>query len=295
MTKHFFSGIAVLLSLTLLVSAVDKQEKTYELIYKDVQLLKKQFIEFNQKIEQNAVSIQKIQQRMDNILSLARELQQEQTRIKDNQSHFPAQFQVLIEKLEQITRQLSNLSEDMMVVKTASFQPTSVPQSETGEATPVTEDPQKSAENETGTLLSDNRQGETAQPAVKPNLDAREIYNMAYEDYLKGNYSLAIDGFQIYLQQFPESPYADNALYWIGECYYSQAVYQTAMDYFQRLILEYPQGDKVPAAYLKRGISLMKVERNDEALAVFRLLISKHPLEEESKIAQQKIKEIIEK
>ena len=295
MTKYFFSGIAVLLSFTLLVSAVDKQEKTYELIYKDVQLLKKQFIEFNQKIEQNAVSIQKIQQRMDNILSLARELQQEQTRIKDNQSNFPAQFQVLIEKLEQITRQLSHLSEDMMVVKTAAFQSASVPQSETGETTPGGEDPQKEAENETGALLSDNRTDETAQPAVKPNIDAREIYNMAYEDYLKGNYSLAIDGFQIYLQQFPESPYADNALYWIGECYYSQSVYQTAMDYFQKLILEYPQGDKVPAAYLKRGISLMKVERNDEALAVFRLLISKHPLEEESKIAQQKIKEIIEK
>ena len=67
------------------------------------------------------------------------------------------------------------------------------------------------------------------------------------------------------------------------------------MDYFQRLILEYPQGDKVPAAYLKRGISLMQLKRDDEALSVFRLLISKHPLEEESKIAQQKIKEIIEK
>ncbi|MCJ7681205.1 MAG: tol-pal system protein YbgF, partial [Candidatus Aminicenantes bacterium] len=201
--------------------------------------------------------------------------------------------------LEQITIQLARLSEDMIVVKSAAFRPVSTPQEETGGETPPPDNTQNTEGTEAAGLTEETPPvtltEETGQPSIKPNLDAREIYNMAHEDYLKGNYSLAIDGFKIYLQQFPESPYADNALYWIGECYYSQEIYDSAMDYFQRLILEYPQGDKVPAAYLKRGISLMQLERNDEALSVFRLLISKHPLEEESKIAQQKIKEMIEK
>ena len=41
---------------------------------------------------------------------------------------------------------------------------------------------------------------------------------MAYNDYLKGNFDLAVEGFKMYREQFPASPLADNALYWIGEC-----------------------------------------------------------------------------
>jgi len=37
---------------------------------------------------------------------------------------------------------------------------------------------------------------------------------------------------------------------------------------------------------------LMETGKDEEALAVFKLLISKFPLEEETRIAQEKIKEI---
>jgi tol-pal system protein YbgF len=115
---------------------------------------------------------------------------------------------------------------------------------------------------------------------------------MARSDYLKGNFELAIEGFTIYKFQFPESPLADDALYWIGECYFSQEKYNEAVGHFNELILNYPNGDKIPAAYLKKGISLAEQEKKEEALSVFKLLITKFPLEEETKIAQQKIREL---
>jgi tol-pal system protein YbgF len=116
---------------------------------------------------------------------------------------------------------------------------------------------------------------------------------MAYSDYRKGNFELAIDGFKMYREQFPESPLADNSLYWIGECYFSQRKFAEAIEQFNELILNYPRGDKVPAAYLKKGISLTELGKKQEALSVFKLLISKYPLEEETKIAQEKIKELL--
>jgi TolA-binding protein len=85
---------------------------------------------------------------------------------------------------------------------------------------------------------------------------------------------------------------ADNALYWIGECSFSQRKFSEAIDEFNDLILDYPQGDKIAAAYLKKGLSLAELRRKDEALVVFKLLISKYPLEEEARIAQEKIKEL---
>jgi len=127
----------------------------------------------------------------------------------------------------------------------------------------------------------------------KNSEDIKEVYNMAYSDYRKGNFELAIDGFKMYRVQFPESPLADNSLYWIGECYFSQKKYAEAIEQFNELLLNYPRGDKIPAAYLKKGISLMELRKKEESLIVFKLLISKYPLEEETKIAQQKIRELL--
>ncbi len=96
-------------------------------------------------------------------------------------------------------------------------------------------------------------------------------------------------------QQFPDSPLADNALYWIGECRFSQKRFDEAIDAFNEVILTYPDGDKIAAAYLKKGISYMELGKKDEALAAFKLLVAKYPLQEEAKIAQDKIKELTEK
>ena len=98
--------------------------------------------------------------------------------------------------------------------------------------------------------------------------------------------------FSIYLEQFPDSPLADNAKYWIGECYFSQEKYDEAIDHFNELFINFPQSDALPAAYLKKGLSLIELNKKEEALAVFKLLITKYPLENEARIAQEKIKEL---
>ena len=289
MPKRFCLGIALVLCLSLLLPAQSKREKTYELIYKDVQLLKKQFLELSEKVTRNNADIRDVKQQIDEILDLSRQLQAEQRKLQGDQARFPAQFQVILEKLETVSGYLSTLTEDMIELKSLALRP--VQPSEGVEGTDPEAKPPDAVEKKAGET-QEMESEETPPPSAKPNLSPREIYNMAHSDYLKGSYSLAIDGFKIYLEQFKDSPYADNALYWIGECYFAQREFETAIEYFKRLILEYPQGDKVPAAYLKRGISLMELGKNDEALSVFTLLTSKFPMEEETRIAQDKIREI---
>ncbi|MCK4336570.1 MAG: tol-pal system protein YbgF, partial [Candidatus Aminicenantes bacterium] len=219
-------------------------------------------------------------------------LQKEQLSLKKNQEYIPTQIQILLERLGNVSTQLSRLSEDMIEIKNFSLQtPPPLIEGEEGESDPPSQVKEDTVEKQD----SKEQPADQMQQLIKPNLSPREVYNMAHSDYLKGNYSLAIDGFKIYLEQFPDSPYADNALYWIGECYFSQREFNSSIEYFKQLVLDYPQGDKVPAAYLKRGISLMELENNKKALSVFKLLISKFPLEEETRIAQEKIKEIMEK
>jgi tol-pal system protein YbgF len=287
MGKRISWGVLFLLLLGLFLGGADKSKKAYELIYKDVQILKQKVLELDNKIERNSEDIRFIREQLGILIQLTRHFQSEQASAREDQKKLPAQYQILLEKMETINRKLAGLSEELIEIKRASF--------------PLTEGTERSEKEETEHPLPSQEEGgdevnvkdeEKSLPSISPNLSPNEVYNMARSDYLKGNYELAIEGFSIYKTQFADSPLADDAIYWIGECYFSQKKYDQAIEYFNELILNYPTGDKVPAGYLKKGISLTEQGKKQEAISVFRILITKYPLEEETRIAQEKIREL---
>ncbi len=286
------AGIFLALILLFPFANAQKSKKAYELIYKDVQLLRQQILQLDKKIEKNAEDVKFIKNQLNELLSLFRLFQKEQANFKENQQNLPAQYQILLEKIAGLNSQLAAYNEELLQIKKASMQAAQTVD-ETAEKQPPP------SEKETGELKdeeqTEKKEEGTEEPLSPPStlLSPKEVYSMAYTDYRKGNFELAIDGFKIYREQFSTSPLADNALYLIGECYFSQEKYEEAIDSFNDLILNYPHGDKAPAAYLKKGISLTELGKKEEALIVFKLLISKFPLEEETKIAQQKIKELL--
>ena len=282
-------GVFLILLLALVSAGADKKKKAYELIYQDVQLLTQQFLQLKENIEKNNEDISFIKEQLEELLNMVKHLQTEQASFKEDQKKIPTQYQILLEKLETMTLQLIKFSEGLTEIKMA-FLPSPEQQEENLEGKqgqpPL---PEKGKEDK-------KEEEQTEEEPEKPpltHLSPQEVYNMAYSDYRKGNFELAIDGFKMYREQFPESPLVDNSLYWIGECYFSQKKYAEAIEQFNELLLNYPRGDRIPAAYLKKGISLMELRKKEESLIVFKLLISKYPLEEETKIAQQKIRELL--
>jgi tol-pal system protein YbgF len=258
----------------------DRSKKAYELIYEDIQVLKRQLLVLEEKLDRNAAEIESLKTQVRDLQSLMKLLQSDQGSLQDGLKNVPSQYQFLLDKIEQANRLLAKISEDLLTMK-GGLAPAPVPRQEAKEkpATAVEKKP------------TDEK---TELPPVAPatSFSPQEVYNTAYADYLRGNFDLATDGFRIYRDSFSDSPLADNALYWIGECLFSQRKFSEAIDEFNDLILDYPQGDKIAAAYLKKGLSLAELRRKDEALVVFKLLISKYPLEEEARIAQEKIKEL---
>lgn len=277
------------------LSAAGQSKKAYELIYEDVQLLKQQLLKLEDRIGKWAGDIQSLSGQVRDLQSQLKLLQTDQAGLKQGVQNIPSQHQVVLTRLESLSGQLATLTEEIIAARTAAAPPeggTAAPKAETK---PRAEDksrgkdkkPAKPEEPKAG------QPGETAGSPAPSNQAPKEIYDMAYTDYIKGNYSLAIDGFKIYREQFPDSPLSDNALYWIGECYFSQRKFEDAIEQFNLLLFDYPQGDKIPASYLKKGLSFLELGRKEEALSVFKLLITKYPNEEETRLAQQKIKEIL--
>jgi tol-pal system protein YbgF len=268
----FLAGVLALVLCCPLSFGQDKSKKAYELIYEDVQVLKKQLLALEEKIDRSAADIESLKAQVLDLQSLIKVLQADQGNIQEGFKNLPSQYRFLLDKIEQVNQLLAKISEDLLTMKG-------------GPATPVEKKPTEQK--------APVPPAEQKPPAVTPtSLSPQEVYNTAYADYLKGNFDLATDGFKIYRDNFPDSPLADNAVYWIGECLFSQRKFSEAVDEFNNLILNYPQGDKIAAAYLKKGLSLAELRRKDEALVVFKLLISKYPLEEEARIAQEKIKEL---
>ena len=282
-------GIFLILLLALASAGADKQKKAYELIYEDVQLLRQQFLQLKDKIEKNSEDINFIKEQLEELLKMVKHLQTEQASFKEDQKKIPTQYQIVLEKLETMTLQLIKFSEGLTEIKMASL-PSPEQQEEDMEGKQEQPPPPKTAKDD---KKGEEQTEKKPQESPSTHLSPKEVYNMAYSDYRKGNFELAIDGFKMYVEQFPESPLADNSLYWIGECYFSQKKYAEAIEQFNELLLNYPRGDRIPAAYLKKGISLMELGKKEESLIVFKLLISKYPLEEETKIAQQKIRELL--
>lgn len=119
--------------------------------------------------------------------------------------------------------------------------------------------------------------------------DPEELYNTAYADFSKGNYGLAVSGFEEYQEKFPETALADNALYWVGECYFSQGNFPQAIKAFDRLLELYPDSDKAAAGNLKKAMAFLEQNQIGQAIVQFRYVDSTFPGSDEAKIARDKL------
>lgn len=127
--------------------------------------------------------------------------------------------------------------------------------------------------------------------AAEP-IDYTKLYDTAYEDYQRQNYGLARTGFEEYLRLFPETDLADNAQYWIGECYYAEGRYDEASKSFRLVITKYPTGNKVPRAMLKAGHALLQMGNKEGARSMFQQVIDSYPLSSEADQAKSRLKKL---
>ena len=119
-----------------------------------------------------------------------------------------------------------------------------------------------------------------------------ELYRSAYEDYMRGNYDLAADGFSEYLKRWPSTELSDNALYWIGECYDAQEMPQEALDTFTKVLEDYPTSDKAAAAQLKKGLIYLKMGDQGQGVVNLQYVVYEHPGTREADLAREQLRSL---
>jgi len=128
--------------------------------------------------------------------------------------------------------------------------------------------------------------------AVLTGITPTSAFNLAYNDYLNGNYELSVAGFQRFVKDFPGTSLTPNAQYWLGESYFNLKDYGRAMQTFDALVAEYPGNEKVPAALYKLGVATAETGDLARSRKNLKRVIEEFPSSEESKLAKHKLAEI---
>jgi tol-pal system protein YbgF len=117
----------------------------------------------------------------------------------------------------------------------------------------------------------------------------RELYSQAYADYARGNFDLAIQEYEEYLRNYPDTDLADNAQYWIGECLYAKKQFGEAIAAWDTMLRTYPGSDKIPDARFKKGMALERLGRRTQALIEYRYVVDRYPNSEAGRRAREKL------
>lgn len=119
-----------------------------------------------------------------------------------------------------------------------------------------------------------------------------EAYNLAYRDYVRGNYDMTLQGFENFIKTYPDSSLAHQAQYWIGDAYYEKKEYQKSIAAFEQLIALYPDSDKIVTALLKESFALLEMGDVVKAEEYLKQIIERYPYAKEAKLAKEKLSEL---
>lgn len=131
--------------------------------------------------------------------------------------------------------------------------------------------------------------GSSPQPSDTPVLSEAELYRTGKQAFDDGQYEVAREKFKELLSKYPQSDNADNAQFWVGEIYYREKWYAEAIMEYQKVIENYPDGNKVPASLLKQGLSFSNLGEEANARTFLEEVIKKYPSSNEAKIAKDKL------
>lgn len=281
--KSLGFGLAVV---ALLASPAAAQSARERQMMADVRMLQEQTQLLQQQLttalEQLQQTLKTINGRIDDQSATTRKSFADQKLAVDQ---FGGDLRVVRERIDENTVRITGLSQEVEALRLA------IPQLGSGAAAAPSTDPSAPAAPGGGNPPETATTAPPAAPsaALAPGMTPQRLYNTALSDFTAGQWALCIDGFGTYLRNFSRTDLADDAQWYIGECYQQDGKFNEAIDAYNRVITNYPKGDRVPDAYYKRGIALSAMGQTDRARESFETLMKQFPDHDMSRMAKQQL------
>lgn len=157
------------------------------------------------------------------------------------------------------------------------------------EETPLsraTNQPKKPSKN-TKLTASENQESSSSK---SPKMTDQQAYNQAYANVPEQRFEKAINSFQDFIRQYPESRLIGNAYYWLGEIYMAQNRTAEAEKMFNAVVNNHPNSFKTADSKYKLGLIYARYGNNSKAKETMEAIIVEHPREPAADLARNYLK-----
>jgi len=128
-------------------------------------------------------------------------------------------------------------------------------------------------------------------PSVTQSAE-KEAYQAAFDTLKEGRYKKAKTELKTFLDKYPNSSYAGNAQYWLGEAHYVTRNFDQGIIEFEKVLKGYPNSNKVPDAMLKLGYTFYERKQFDQSKAILQDLQERFPKTTASSLAAKRLDRI---
>ena len=130
-------------------------------------------------------------------------------------------------------------------------------------------------------------QGNGGQAATPDPEREKLMYEAAFEQVRLRDFEKAEMAFNAFLRRFPQSEYAGNAQYWLGEVHQAQSDLESAGQAFARVLSQYPGHRKEADALYKLADVERRLGNIDRATQLYQEVVSKHPNASAAQLARR--------
>jgi tol-pal system protein YbgF len=123
-------------------------------------------------------------------------------------------------------------------------------------------------------------------PQIPP---LKETFQAGVRDYNAAKYDVASGEFQDVIHNYPMDDMAGTAQFYLGEIAYHQKNYADAVKAYNAVLEGFPGSTKASAAQLRKGLSLLQMNKREAGIAELRSLIKRHPQTPEAAQAKSKL------
>lgn len=128
---------------------------------------------------------------------------------------------------------------------------------------------------------------------MSANLSENEAYDRAIKLVLEEKrYADAIPAFQQFLERFPQSTYAANAHYWLGQLLFADGKLEPAKQQFTIVVDNYPDSNKRADCLLKLGRIAQQQQQPQAARSYFQRVMDSYPSSTEADLARKQLAEM---
>ena len=130
------------------------------------------------------------------------------------------------------------------------------------------------------------------QPAQNQAPPADVLYNDALRDFNAGKNDLALQEFNQYLQVYGNTDLAGNAQFYVGEIEYRAGDFQSAIKDYNKVLDQFPGGNKNAAAQLKKGFAFLELGQRDAGVKELQSLLNRYPKSPEAIQARDRLNRV---